>query len=109
MLIGGGGADWFCFDATLSPTNVDRLADFTPGQDVIGLSLAYFTSLSAGQLAPTSFVVGRSAITSDQHIVYNAANGMLFYDIDGRGGIDQILIARLDDRPSITANDFFVL
>ncbi len=54
------------------------------------------------------FTVGRFAKTSDQHVIYHAASGKLFYDADGVGGADALLVAYLDPGLKLSADEFFV-
>jgi Ca2+-binding RTX toxin-like protein len=108
-LSGGTGRDSFIFDTKLSAAGVDKLLDFTHGQDGIVLFQSVFASLGLGVLDLGVFVVGAKAHTSAQHIIYNDQNGKLYYDTDGHGGDAQVQIASLKGHPAISADDIFVV
>jgi Ca2+-binding RTX toxin-like protein len=95
-LIGGTGRDTFVFGGNpllslLNAIGTDTITDLTlVGADVdkIQLSKAYFTALSGapGSLAAADFrtvTTDAAAATSIGEIVYNSANGKLFYNADG--------------------------
>ncbi|MEH2171629.1 hypothetical protein [Nostoc sp.] len=94
LLEGGAGADKFAF-ATGSKFNirelgVDTIRDFTPEQDKIQLSKSTFTALSNSvfptQLNSADFATVTNdtlAASSSAAIVYNSANGSLFYNPNG--------------------------
>jgi Ca2+-binding RTX toxin-like protein len=95
-LTGGAGNDTFVFDSRMLISQVisgvDTITDFTIGQDKIQLSqLAFNTNLrtTAGNtIAGNALVVGdfmtvtddAAAATAAKAIVYNSANGHLFYN-----------------------------
>jgi Ca2+-binding RTX toxin-like protein len=109
-LTGAGGADTFVMSTALDGViNVDTIVDMTHGTDKIELSHAIFGAVAVGTLADTAFVAGTAATTADQHIVYDAATGNLYYDADGSGAGAQILFAILQNHSTtITASDFVV-
>jgi trimeric autotransporter adhesin len=83
-LSGGAGNDAFIFDKSLLLAN-NTISDFATG-DKIQLKVTVFDQLIAGALAKTAFAV----VTTDDDakdslgmIVYNKANGNLFYNADG--------------------------
>jgi len=59
-------------------------------------------------LTPGAFVQGTVAMTSAQHLLYDAAQGYLFYDADGSGVGAKVLVATLADHPVLDAGDFWV-
>jgi serralysin len=85
ILTGGKGKDRFIFgDSTPFNTaslGVDRINDFTPGEDLIGLSKATFPNLGKDFFGTVTddASVGSSAAA----IVYNTSNGSLFYNPNG--------------------------
>ncbi|MBW8882045.1 MAG: polysaccharide lyase family 7 protein, partial [Asticcacaulis sp.] len=108
-LKGDGGADQFVFNTTIvGGRNVDHITDFKTQWDSIDLDHLIFGALSAGHLTDNAFAVGRAATTADQHIIYDAASGALYYDPDGVGGQAQIQFAVLDHAPSLSAADFTI-
>ncbi|MBN3939459.1 hypothetical protein [Nostoc sp. NMS9] len=94
LLKGGDGSDKFAF-ATGSKFNirelgVDIISDFTPEQDKIQLSKSTFTALSNSvfptKLNSADFATVTNdtlAASSSAVIVYNSANGSLFYNPNG--------------------------
>ena len=108
VLIGGAGADRFDFTSVLGAGNLTTIADFKSGEDRIGLSSEIFTALGSNVDA-TKFVVGTAATTAEQHIIYDAGQGQLFYDADGAGAGAAILFALLTPGLSLTATSFDVI
>jgi len=101
ILTGGSGRDLFVFD--LSPAlagNVDVLTDFAHGQgDRIALSIADFSGFAQiGGIAADQFYAASGAATAqdaEDRLIYNTANGALYYDADGLGGVDAVQIATI--------------
>lgn len=110
QLRGGAGADVFVFESALGPTNLDSIGDYRVGEDSIRLENAIFTALiDTGRLDPSAFVAGPQASTPDQHIIWDQANGKLYYDADGMGGEEQVLFAWLGGAPNLSYADFYVV
>lgn len=111
MVFGETGADKFIFRSKLAPeTHAAKIGDFTPGTDVIGLSRALFTDIGdQGSLKSKYFVVGTKAKDADDHVVYDKDSGKLYYDEDGHGGAQKVLVARLDGAPDLHAGDLLVV
>jgi Ca2+-binding RTX toxin-like protein len=110
-LIGGADTDFFRFDGPLNGrTNVDVLSDFTSA-DEIELDNAVFTQLgNAGfALEAANFKIGSKAADADDYITYNKATGALSYDRDGSGSAAQVQFATLSLKPTITADDFYII
>ncbi|MER9876347.1 family 16 glycosylhydrolase [Mesorhizobium sp. M0195] len=110
QLTGGGGNDSFVFSAPLSVANRDIITDFNHTADTFRLQNAVMQELGAtGALEPRYFFAGTSAHDADDHIVYDKATGALFYDSNGNvaGGVTQL--ATLTNRPTLLADDFFVI
>jgi serralysin len=113
ILTGGGGKDRFVFgDSTpfkAASLGVDRINDFTPGEDLIGLSKATFANL--GQDFASNFASvtdDASAEISTAAIVYNSGSGKLFYNTNGvdAGFGDGAQFASLFGQPALSAQDF---
>ncbi len=110
VLAGGAGNDTFIFNtAPNAATNVDRIVDFTPGTDRIELYHSVFSALAAGTLAASDFVIGAAAQSADEHIIYNAATGAVFYDADGNGAGTAIQFATLKPGIAVTHDDFVIV
>jgi Ca2+-binding RTX toxin-like protein len=104
LFTGGAGNDTFIFgssDATtsLSQLGVDKITDFTVGQDKIRLSSSIFTTFTGNQLAPTDVrIVATDAAAVAGVISYNNTNGKLFFD--------QVQFAELNAGLNLTNSDF---
>jgi hypothetical protein len=93
ILFGGTGNDSFVFSGNSllsfqTALGVDNIADFTVADDIILLSKGNFGSLgtaAGNSLLSADFatVTTDTATTLGSSIVYNSANGKLFYDANG--------------------------
>ena len=112
-LLGGAGNDVFVFaDALDASTNIDRILDFTPGQDKVHLSLSVFSALGeAGPLGEGLFAANSTgtALDDNDYILYNTTTGALLYDADGSGAGVAVQFATLNNKPEIKENDFFAV
>jgi VCBS repeat-containing protein len=106
ILTGGGGADEFQF-AEFGSANYDTVVDFNGLEDTIQLSAATF-GLAVGALQEAAFVVGTAATDAAHRIVYDQANGDIFYDADGNGTGARQLIASLVNGTVLGYDDIFV-
>ncbi|MGB3316055.1 MAG: M10 family metallopeptidase C-terminal domain-containing protein, partial [Albidovulum sp.] len=111
-LIGGLGEDSFRFSTALGDDNVDRIADFHVGDDLILLDLLIFDQLGAtGVLDLHAFHMSASGVShdADDRIIYNSSNGMLSYDADGSGDGAAIAFAQLGGNLALSADDFVIV
>ncbi|SDW58789.1 CAP domain-containing protein [Nitrosomonas communis] len=107
-LTGGTGRDIFVFDTNLDGT-VDKITDFTPGNDIIYLENNVFTNLTSGDfLSARAFHIGTQAHDSTDRIIYNTQTGALSYDADGIGGASAQQFAQLTGGLALTNEDFYV-
>lgn len=106
VLVGFGGADLFSFSTSLGAGNVDTISDYQPGADKIALSGNIFTALGS-TIEANEFTNG-TAITAEQHIIYNTQSGQIFYDADGSGSGAAVLFALITPGQSLTSEDFIV-
>src|SRR5262249_21741476 len=105
-LTGGPGHDSFYFNETLSSLNLNigTITDFNPLQDHIDLAYDIFNHTAGFGLLPASeFHVGAHATTTSQRIIYNPANGYLYYDANGSSPGGQELFAVLSDHAALAA------
>jgi Ca2+-binding RTX toxin-like protein len=118
-LDGGTGSDGFLFERdsfgvnTFADLGIDLITNFVSGQDYIGLDKSLFSELALIQPLDNQFATVMSdadAAISSGLIVYNSANGNLFYNQDGvAGGFGSGgHFAMLASTPTITVSDFFV-
>jgi trimeric autotransporter adhesin len=118
-LVGGAGNDSFVFSGNplqslLNSIGIDTIADFTVGQDTMLLSKTIFglsASVGGTLVSPSDFgtaTTDLAAETLGSAIVYNSANGKLFYDANGSaagfGAGGQF--AQITSGLSLTGNDF---
>jgi serralysin len=109
-LIGLAGRDSFVFDTAPDASfNVDVIADFNVADDTIHLAEHIFPSLSAdNSILPDEFVIGTAAQDANDFVIYDNANGSLFYDADGNGAASQVRFAVLSPGLALTHLDFLV-
>lgn len=111
VLFGGAGADAFVFNTLLDGSqNVDVIRDFSKMErDKFHLDADIFQKMGdSGQVASKYFALGSVAKTVDQHLLYDANSGKLFYDMDGSGAGDAVLFAQLQKNLAISASDFLI-
>jgi Ca2+-binding RTX toxin-like protein len=112
VLRGGSDNDVFRFTVAPGTANADTIADFQPGADRIQLDAAVMTALGAsGAFAAgdARFWTGAAAHDGDDRVVYDSANGQLWYDADGSASGGAQLIATLTGAPSLAATDITVI
>jgi Ca2+-binding RTX toxin-like protein len=110
VLTGGAGADKYLFDSVLnSSTNVDQLVGFSAPDDTIVLDHTIFARLATGTLAAPGFFAGAAAHDASDRIIYNSANGNIYYDADGNGGGAQVLFAHVAPGTALTYADFLIV
>ena len=107
VLVGFGSADIFSFSTSLGSSNVDTISDYQPGIDKIALSKNIFTALGSA-IEANEFISG-TAITTEQHIIYDAQSGQIYYDIDGSGSSSAVLFAIITPGQTLTSADFIVV
>ena len=110
-IIGGLGGDIFRFDSALNTAaNRDVITDFSLAQgDRIQLENAVFTALTTtGPLAVSAFVIGASASTASQRVLFNAVSGVLSYDSDGNGALAAVDFAKLTPGLALTNTSFSI-
>lgn len=109
VLTGGAGADTFLFATAARAGSLATITDFVAGEDRIALNSAVFGRIAVGVLDPALFTEG-SPTTRDQHILYDAATGLLFFDRDGVGTAHaSVAFAAVQPGTVLTAADFVVI
>ena len=107
---GGGGADTFVFNSKFGKKHIDSIVDFSTAEgDRLQFDTAVYTELTAGELQGNQFKIGTEATKDTHRIIYNDATGELFYDADGLGGEDGVLLAVFENLPSLWQTDFDVI
>lgn len=96
---GGQGNDLFSVFAD-TEAKADKVLDFKPGKDKF---------LGFGLLTDDEFLIGKHAEDAEDRAIYDDKSGKLYFDADGVGGADQVLVAKLDKNLDMTAADFTLL
>ena len=117
ILTGGGGIDNFDFREAPGAANADAITDFVSGTDRIRLDDAFHAGIGAlGRFGATDvrFLAGDGATvgtTLDHRVIFNTADGSLYYDFDGSGAGASQLITTVGgtSTPILVANDIFVI
>jgi len=104
FMYGGKGNDVFAF---ADPTLPNKIKDFDPKHDQIGLDGWGFDAIGPGFLTDDQFHVGKQAKTESQIIIYDKKSGALYYDGDGSGSEAQIQFAKVGKGLDISAGNFF--
>jgi Ca2+-binding RTX toxin-like protein len=115
-LTGGLGADRFVFAAATKSAARDTITDFRSFQlDKIVLDQTGFAGIALtadGSWDPGIFHAARgarSAHDANDRLIYDTANGLLYYDADGIGGQASVAIALLKDAPTLAATDILIV
>ena len=109
-LTGGEGKDTFVFDTALNAaSNIDKITDFSVGDDTVRLENSVFTALATGTLAAGAFYVGTAAHDASDRIIYNKTTGALTYDSNGNAAGGAVQFATLSTNLALTNADFMVV
>jgi Ca2+-binding RTX toxin-like protein len=109
MLEGGSGDDTFVFADPLNTGNVDRIEDFVGVDDTIELDNAIFSALRTGHLQASAFTLGTSAEDKSDRIIFDPNSGKLYYDKDGTGSADAVLVAIVETPDALKASDLHIV
>lgn len=109
-LTGGAGADIFVFNTKIGQAHIDTIADFNVADDTIHLDNAMFTALgAAGALAAGMLRLGAAAQDANDFLIYNPADGALYYDPNANVAGGAVRVATLSTGLTLTAADFLVI
>lgn len=108
-IYGGNGRDAFVFNTTPGANNVDRILDYNVADDTIRMENAVFTALgAAGVLSAAQFYIGAAAADANDHVIYNASTGALYYDSNGNSAGGMVQFATLSAGLALTNQDFLI-
>jgi hypothetical protein len=102
LLTGGAGNDIFVFDKAIGSNNIKTITDFNHEEDTIRLSKKIFNKIatkSSPNFTEDKFMSAdgaTQATEASQRIILNTADGKLFYDADGLGGVDAVHFATIN-------------
>jgi Ca2+-binding RTX toxin-like protein len=110
LLRGGEGEDAFVFYSTPTRTNIETVRDFSVADDILWLDNKVFTALgSAGRLKSSAFWTGDEAHDATDRVIYDRNEGVLYYDRDGSGAAEQVILAKLSTGLRMTNQDVLVI
>lgn len=108
-LYAGSGYNTFAFTAKLGKSNVDKVSSFTTKVDHLLLDNAVFTKLGAdGSLAKGLLRIGEQARDSNDFLVYDRDDGLLYYDADANGTGKAVLFATLGADTVLATGDIWI-
>ena len=107
-LTGGTGVDFFHFDTPAATGGADTIRSFNAATDKIVLERDVFAGLSAGPLAASAFVTGTVALDANDRIIFDKATQSVFYDADGSGAAQQVLLAHIDLTGTLSSSNFSI-
>jgi Ca2+-binding RTX toxin-like protein len=107
----GSGRDAFVYNAVpKGPSDVDTIQDFSVTYDTFWLNNKAFTGLGQdGSLKSSAFWTGTEAHDATDRVIYDRNNGVLYYDQDGTGATEQVVVARLSTGLKMTNLDILVI
>jgi serralysin len=98
-ITGGAGADTFVFESAAT-NGVDFIRGFESGVDKLQFAVADYGS--------ADFTTGTEAVGAGPEFVFDNALHQLFYDADGAGGSDKVLLANFAP-VNIVASDILLV
>jgi Ca2+-binding RTX toxin-like protein len=106
-LVGGEGRDQFVFNS--ADEGRDRITDFLQDEDLLIISRNGFRSgLTRGILSESQFAL-IDDVTSDTRFIYNLGNNQLFFDSDGSGNNNSVLLTVIDNVVGFNHTDINVV
>jgi Ca2+-binding RTX toxin-like protein len=103
------GGHSYLLDSSLIDKATSLIIGFTAGRDVLELDDAIFSALGKGKLDDDVFTYGSTAKDADDHLIYNASRDALYYDADGAGGAQKLLVAQFTGDVDLGARDILVV
>jgi serralysin len=95
-LTGEAGIDTFVYNAVSDGSISEQIGDWQGGVDRLRIDASAFGGgLTAGLLAANRLVIGTAANQAFGQFLYNAANGVLYWDADGTGAGSAVAFTRL--------------
>ncbi|HVG46698.1 MAG TPA: family 16 glycosylhydrolase [Rubellimicrobium sp.] len=115
ILTGGADNDTFRFDS--APHGPDLINDFSNkagNNDIFHFSASGFGGGLVGgghALAASQFQVRADnfAQDSDDRFILRTTDKTLWFDVDGKGGVDAVMVADLQSNATVTADDIWLM
>jgi Ca2+-binding RTX toxin-like protein len=106
-LVGGAGADTFVFLST--PINGhDHIVDFMHGVDRLAFTGAAYGFAPGHTLTDEEFTVGTTAVGPMAQFVWDATAHRLYFDADGEGGAEAVVLATIDHGAELSKEDVVI-
>jgi Ca2+-binding RTX toxin-like protein len=108
-LTGGEGQDYFRYNN--QNQGGDIITDFSAIDDQILIRAAGFGGelIAGSTISADQFTLGMSAVDESDRFIYNNSSGELYFDRDGNGRQDQVLLATLTGAPAISNGNIAVV
>jgi Ca2+-binding RTX toxin-like protein len=101
---GGQGQDVFVF---IDPAAPNKIADFSPEDDLFALSMDSFVGVGPGLLDDSQFKIGKQASTPEQIILHQRGKGNVFFDRDGSESVyEPVKFAKVAKGLDLDAHNF---
>jgi len=106
-LLGGAGADTFVFLST--PINGhDHIVDFAHGIDRLAFTGAAYGFAPGHMLTEDEFTIGATAVGPMAQFVWDPVGHRLYFDADGEGGAEAVVLATIDHGAEVSKEDFVI-
>lgn len=111
VMTGGAGFDVFHFTTRPSKNSVDVVTDYNKKYDTIALDKLFFKGIGKadGWMKSSAFWQGTKAHDSNDRIIYNSKNGIVYYDSDGSGSKEAVPFVKIGAGRKMAATDFWVV
>ena len=109
ILTGGKGVDHFHLE--FPKDDIDKITDFNALNEIIIINSHTFDGLNPGKLLANQLFIGSKnakATTSDQRFIYTT-DGSLFFDPDGKGGVEQTQILTFTNLPFLSSSNIEIV
>ena len=86
----------------------DLITDFQSDDFIVASAAGFGGGLNPGFLKSSQFTFGSGASDTSDRFIYNRSSGQLFFDPDGTGSANQLLVATLSNNPNLSNDDIFI-
>lgn len=103
VMTGGAGADWFFWYEDAEFGEGDRITDFNTAVDHFSFETANFQNMSTTLTLVNGTVATQAGVGT---FVFNTVNNVLYWDADGAGGANAVIVAQLNNIATLSASNF---